>query len=66
MTGLVYTGDAFDIVGERKRSPSGRALPGEVLEFDRLAKEREAEIGRRDDGLRKRRWSLVPAKEPQP
>ena len=52
------------IVGERKRSPSGRALPAEVDEFDKLAKQREAELSKRDDGLpRKRRWRLAPAKK---
>ncbi|MGK0186152.1 MAG: hypothetical protein ACI9R3_001935 [Verrucomicrobiales bacterium] len=52
------------IVGERKSSPSGRSLPSEVVEFNKLAKQREAELAQYDDGLpRKRRWQLVPAKE---
>lgn len=46
------------IVGERKRSPSGRALPGEVIEFHNIAKERDAELR---DGikLKTRDWRLV-------
>ncbi|EMI21708.1 membrane-bound dehydrogenase domain protein [Rhodopirellula maiorica SM1] len=32
------------IVGERKKSPSGRALPAEVIEFNRLAEKRDANL----------------------
>ena len=48
------------IVGERRKSPSGQALPAEVVEFDRLAKQREAELP--DLIERKIRiWQLTPA-----
>lgn len=45
------------IVGERRKSPSGRALPQEVIEFNNLANEREAAL---DNGieLKTRRWRL--------
>ncbi|MFT4548368.1 MAG: hypothetical protein ACI9MB_002320 [Verrucomicrobiales bacterium] len=50
------------IVGERKQSPSGRALPAEVIEFKKLARQREAKITQRDgDTPRKRQWRLAPA-----
>ena len=45
------------IVGERKKSPSGRALPGEVIEFDRLAKERDEAL-RNGIELKTRVWKL--------
>ena len=50
------------IVGERKTSPSGRALPAEVIAFDKLAKEREALISKKGPTLRKRQWQLSPTK----
>ncbi len=50
------------IVGERKTSPSGRALPAEVIAFDKLAKEREALISKKGNALRKRQWQLFPTK----
>ena len=49
------------IVGERKKSPSGRALPAEVIEFDKLAKKREAELSHKTGTPRKRQWQLAPA-----
>ena len=49
------------IVGERRKSPSGRALPAEVIAFDKLAKEREAELSQKIV-LRKRQWQLSPTK----
>ncbi|WP_442506820.1 SGNH/GDSL hydrolase family protein [Novipirellula sp. SH528] len=46
------------IVGERKGSPSGRALPAEVIEFNRLANERDAIL--RDGIERKtRNWRVT-------
>ena len=45
------------IVGERKKSPSGRALPGEVIEFSELAKERDAAL-RKGIDRRTRIWKL--------
>lgn len=40
----VYSWKALNqvhIVGERKSSPSGRALPGEIIEFERLADQKD-------------------------
>ncbi|YCM46545.1 SGNH/GDSL hydrolase family protein [Verrucomicrobiaceae bacterium 227] len=50
------------IVGERKSSPSGRALPAEVIAFDKLAKQRESELSKIKSAHRKRQWQLAPAK----
>lgn len=46
------------IVGERKSSRSGQALPQEVIEFNELAKKRDRELR---DGveLKSRRWTIV-------
>lgn len=46
------------IVGERKKSPSGRALPGEIIEFNNLAKERDEAL-RAGVELKTRRWRLA-------
>lgn len=46
------------IVGERKGSPSGRALPGEVIEFHRLAKERDEAL-RKGIELKTRVWRVL-------
>lgn len=49
------------IVGERRKSNSGRALPAEIIEFNRLAEEREQAL--RDLLETKvRTWKLSPAK----
>ncbi|MEP4076712.1 SGNH/GDSL hydrolase family protein [Haloferula sp.] len=50
------------IVGERKNSSSGRALPAELIEFDKLAK-RKDEVLRKGYEPQTRTWSwkLVPA-----
>lgn len=45
------------IVGERRSSPSGRALPGEVIQFSELAKERDANLAKRIR-LATRQWRL--------
>ncbi len=45
------------IVGERKKSPSGRKLPEEVIEFNALAEERDAAL-RRGMEPRTRHWRL--------
>ena len=47
------------IVGERRNSPSGRALPAEILEFKALANEKDALL---EGGieLRTREWRLIP------
>ncbi|QDV45697.1 hypothetical protein Enr13x_55760 [Stieleria neptunia] len=46
------------IVGERKRSPSGRALPGEVIQFNRIANQRDETL-RSGIALKSRRWRLA-------
>jgi len=45
------------IVGERRSSPSGKELPKEVIEFNRLANERDAAL-RKGIELKKRRWRV--------
>jgi hypothetical protein len=45
------------IVGERRNSPSGRALPAEVIEFNKLALQRDKEI-RSMTKLKTRQWRL--------
>ncbi len=45
------------IVGERKSSPSGSALPAEVIEFKELASQRESQL-RGLIQLKTRRWRL--------
>ncbi|SMP58119.1 GDSL-like Lipase/Acylhydrolase family protein [Neorhodopirellula lusitana] len=58
---FVYSWKALNqvhIVGERKRSPSGRALPNEVIEFNELAKQRDAAI-RQPLPRKTRRWQLT-------
>ncbi|MFT5465649.1 MAG: hypothetical protein ACI8UO_000744 [Verrucomicrobiales bacterium] len=49
------------IVGERKKSNSGQALPAEVIEFNRLAEERDEAL-RKGSELKTRTWQLVPQK----
>ena len=46
-------------MGERRKSPSGRALPAEVIEFNKLTnqKDKALEAGIR---LKSRQWRLVP------
>lgn len=46
------------IVGERKKSPSGRALPAEVIEFNQLANERDATLSE-GVALKTRDWVLT-------
>lgn len=66
----VYSWKALNqvhIVGERRRSPSGRALPAELIEFKRLADQK-------DEALRLHRppfaltheWRLTPTTLPNP
>ncbi|MBT5926491.1 MAG: SGNH/GDSL hydrolase family protein [Verrucomicrobia bacterium] len=51
------------IVGERKHSPSGRALPDELVEFYKLTEQREEDISKYRTRLpKKREWRLTPAK----
>jgi hypothetical protein len=46
------------IVGERRNSLSGKALPAEVIQFNEIAKQRDVTLA---DGipLKTRRWELV-------
>ncbi|WP_345684368.1 SGNH/GDSL hydrolase family protein [Novipirellula caenicola] len=46
------------IVGERKKSPSGKALPAEVIEFNQLAQKRDAKLR---DGIERqtRNWRVT-------
>ena len=45
------------IVGERRTSPSGKALPAEVVEFDKIASQRDKEL-RSGIKLKTRTWRL--------
>ena len=57
---FVYSWKAYNqvhIVGERKKSPSGRALPGEVIEFNEISKKRDAKL-RSEIVLKTRAWRL--------
>ena len=57
---FVYSWKAYNqvhIVGERRNSPSGRALPGEVIEFNNITKQRDAEL-RDSIELKTRQWHL--------
>jgi hypothetical protein len=47
------------IVGERKASPSGKALPAEVIEFKRIADQRDEQL-RRAIQRKTRQWRLDP------
>ncbi len=47
------------IGGERKASPSGRALPAEIIEFNELATEKEKKLGITIKP-RTSEWILVP------
>ncbi len=48
------------IVGERRASPSGQALPDELIAFNRLTEAREAALHSRME-LKTRQWRLVPS-----
>ena len=51
------------IVGERRTSPSGKALPAEVVEFDKLANQRDKEL-RSGIKLKTRSWQLSRVTDP--
>ena len=52
------------IVGERKHSPSGQALPEELIKFYQLAEDRESALSKYKISLpKKRQWRLAPAKK---
>lgn len=60
---FVYSWKALNqvhIVGERRKSPSGRALPAEVIEFNKLTNQKDEALS---SGIRlkTRQWKLVPA-----
>ena len=60
---FVYSWKALNqvhIVGERRKSPSGRALPAEVIEFNKLTNQKDEALS---SGIRlkSRQWKLVPA-----
>ncbi|MEM9280191.1 MAG: SGNH/GDSL hydrolase family protein [Verrucomicrobiota bacterium] len=58
---FVYSWKAYNqvhIVGERRSSPSGQALPGEVIEFNNITKQRDAAL-RESIELKTRQWQLV-------
>jgi hypothetical protein len=48
------------IVGERRTSPSGRALPAEVVEFEKLADQRDEDL-RKKTPPKVRVWRLAPS-----
>lgn len=50
------------IVGERRTSPSGQALPAELIEFNQLANERDETLSHRKTG-KPRQWHLKPAQK---
>ena len=61
---FVYSWKALNqvhIVGERRKSASGRALPGEVIEFNKIANRRDAALAKGIE-LKTREWQLTPIK----
>lgn len=59
---FIYSWKALNqvhIVGERRSSPSGRALPGEVLEFNNLTNQADEAL-REGPELKVRTWRLTP------
>jgi hypothetical protein len=59
---FIYSWKALNqvhIVGERRNSPSGRALPAEILAFKELADQKDAAL---EGGieLKTREWRLIP------
>jgi len=59
---FVYSWKALNqvhIVGERRKSPSGRALPAEVIEFNKLTNQKDKALGT-GIRLKSRQWQLVP------
>jgi hypothetical protein len=59
---FVYSWKALNqvhIVGERRKSPSGRALPAEVIEFNKLTNQKDRALGA-GIRLKSRQWQLVP------
>lgn len=59
---FIYSWKALNqvhIVGERKKSPSGRALSAEIVEFNKLTNQRDRAL-RAPISLKTREWRLVP------
>ena len=59
---FVYSWKALNqvhIVGERRNSPSGRALPAEVIAFKELADRKDQALNRGIE-LKTREWRLIP------
>ena len=53
------------IVGERTRSPSGKSLPAEQVEFNKLAQQKE-KVLREPYQPKTRQWTLTPTKRTKP
>lgn len=61
---FVYSWKALNqvhIVGERRKSASGRALPAEVIEFNKIANQKDAALAKGIE-LKTREWQLTPIK----
>jgi hypothetical protein len=61
---FVYSWKALNqvhIVGERRTSASGRALPAEVIEFKKLTDQKDAALAKGIE-LKTREWRLIPVK----
>ena len=61
---FVYSWKALNqvhIVGERRKSASGRALPAEVIEFNKIANRKDAALAKGIE-LKTREWQLTPIK----
>ncbi|MEN8847309.1 MAG: SGNH/GDSL hydrolase family protein [Akkermansiaceae bacterium] len=61
---FIYSWKALNqvhIVGERKNSPSGKALPAEIIAFDKLARQKEATL-KKSTAPKTRTWTLAPVK----
>ncbi len=57
---FIYSWKALNqvhIVGERRSSPSGKELPKEIIEFNRLANELDKTLGKQPE-LRTRQWRV--------
>ena len=48
------------IVGQRKKSPSGRALPAELVEWFRIATEQDERLSNISDPSKNERWTFEP------
>ena len=61
---FVYSWKALNqvhIVGERRKSNSGRALPAEIIEFNKIAIAKDAALAKGIE-LKAREWRLIPIK----